>query len=110
EDHREMPALAPNRPRPDIASDAPLAPLTTIRVGGPADHLARVASFAGVVGALACARDAGVPVAVVGAGSTLMVSDDGFRGLVLRLTGRLTSISVRGDDVWCGGGASLPRA
>jgi UDP-N-acetylenolpyruvoylglucosamine reductase len=106
-----MPALmAPHRHRPDIATDAPLAPLTTIRVGGTADHLARVASFAGVVGALAWARDAGVPVAVVGRGSNLIVSDEGFRGLVLRLTGRLTSISVRGDDVWCGGGASLPRA
>ena len=42
------PGTAP--PRPDIATDAPLAPLTTIRVGGTADHLARVASFAGVVG------------------------------------------------------------
>jgi UDP-N-acetylmuramate dehydrogenase len=105
-----MPALAPNRPRPEIATDAPRAPLTTIRVGGTADHLAKVASFAGVVGALAWARDEGVPVAVVGRGSNLIVSDEGFRGLVLRLTGRLTAISVRGDDVWCGGGASLPRA
>lgn len=102
--------MAPNRHRPDIAADAPLAPLTTIRVGGTADHLARAGSFAGVVAALAWARDAGVPVAVVGRGSNLIVSDEGFRGLVLRLTGRLTGISVRGDDVWCGGGASLPRA
>ena len=105
-----MPALAPNRPRPEIATDAPLAPLTTIRVGGTADHLARVASFAGVVDALAWARDRDLRVAVVGRGSNLIVSDAGFRGLVLRLVGRLTSISVRGDDVWCGGGASLPRA
>jgi UDP-N-acetylmuramate dehydrogenase len=105
-----MPALAANRHRPDIASDAPLAPLTTIRVGGTADHLCRVTSFAGAVAALAWARDRGVPVAVVGRGSNLIVSDAGFRGLVLRLAGRLTAISVRGDDVWCGGGASLPRA
>ena len=105
-----MPALAPNRPRPEIATDAPLAPLTTIRVGGTADHLASVASFAGVVDALAWARDRDLRVAVVGRGSNLIVSDAGFRGLVLRLVGRLTSISVRGDDVWCGGGASLPRA
>jgi len=102
--------MAPSRPTPDIATDAPLAPLTTIRVGGTADHLARAASFAGVVAALAWARDAGVPVAVVGRGSNLIVSDEGFRGLVLRLAGRLTGISVRGDDLWCGGGASLPRA
>lgn len=95
---------------PDLQPDAPLAPLTTIRVGGAADWLCRAASFRDVVGALAWAREAGAPVAVVGRGSNLLVSDEGFRGLVLRLVGRLTAISVRGDDLWCGGGASLPRA
>jgi UDP-N-acetylmuramate dehydrogenase len=50
-------------------------------------------------------------VAVVGKGSNLIVDDAGFRGLVIRLAGRLSSISVRGaDTLWCGGGASLPRA
>lgn len=95
---------------PELQHDEPLAPLTTIRVGGPADWLCRAASFRDVVDALAWARDEGVPVAVVGRGSNLLVSDEGFRGLVLRLVGRLTSISVRGADLWCGGGASLPRA
>lgn len=95
---------------PDLQPDAPLAPLTTIRVGGPADWLCRAASFRDVVGALAWACDQGVPVAVVGRGSNLLVADEGFRGLVLRLVGRLTAISVRGTDLWCGGGASLPRA
>lgn len=96
--------------RPDLEPDAPLAPLTTIRVGGTADWLCRAGSFRGVVAALAWARDAGVPVAVIGRGSNLLVADEGFRGLALRLVGRLTTISVRGEDLWCGGGASLPRA
>jgi UDP-N-acetylmuramate dehydrogenase len=95
---------------PDLRSNAPLAPLTTIRVGGAADWLCEVRSFRQVTAALAWARDAGVRVAVVGKGSNLLVSDEGFRGLVLRLAGRLTAISVRGTDLWCGGGASLPRA
>ena len=43
-----------------------------------------------------------------GAAPTCSSSDEGFRGMVMRLVGRLTSISVRGDDLWCGGGASLP--
>ncbi len=102
------PTSAP--PLPDLATDAPLAPLTTIRVGGTADVLCRAGSFRDVVAALAWARDAGMPTAVVGRGSNLLVSDEGFRGLVLRLVGRLTAISVRGTDLWCGGGASLPRA
>ena len=95
---------------PELVPGAPLAPLTTIRVGGPADWLCTVRSFRDAVRALAWARDGGVPVAVVGRGSNLLVADEGFRGLALRLAGRLTAISVRGTELWCGGGASLPRA
>lgn len=105
-----MGALTSAPPLPDLEPDAPLAPLTTIRVGGTADWLCRAGSFRAVVAALAWAREQGVPTAVVGRGSNLIVADEGFRGLVLRLVGRLTAISVRGGDLWCGGGASLPRA
>jgi UDP-N-acetylenolpyruvoylglucosamine reductase len=105
-----MGALTIARVRPEIEAGAPLAPLTTIRVGGSADWLCRAASFRGVSDALTWARDREAPVAVVGRGSNLLVADEGFRGLVLRLVGRLTSISVRGTGLWCGGGASLPRA
>jgi UDP-N-acetylenolpyruvoylglucosamine reductase len=105
-----MGTLTSAPPAPDLEPGAPLAPLTTIRVGGPADWLCRASSFRSVVAALGWAEERGLPVAVVGRGSNLVVADEGFRGVVLRLTGRLTSISVRGTDLWCGGGASLPRA
>jgi UDP-N-acetylenolpyruvoylglucosamine reductase len=95
---------------PELERDAPLAPLTSIRVGGPADRLCRAGSFRAASAALAWAREGDVPVAVIGRGSNLLVADEGFRGLALRLVGRLTAISVRGSDLWCGGGASLPRA
>ena len=95
---------------PELERGAPLAPLTTIRVGGPADYLVSASSFRAVVGALAWARAHDLPVAVIGRGSNLLVSDEGWRGVALRLRGRLTSISARGTDLWCGGGASLPRA
>lgn len=94
-----------------LERDAPLARFTTIRVGGPADWLVSARTSREVVGALSWAQGADIPVAVVGRGSNLLVSDEGFRGLVLRLTGpALTGISVRGTALWCGGGASLPRA
>jgi UDP-N-acetylenolpyruvoylglucosamine reductase len=95
---------------PELRRDAPLAPLTSIRVGGDADWLCAPRSARATVAALAWARDAGARVAVVGRGSNLLVADEGFRGLVLRLAGRLQGISVRKTEVWCGGGASLPRA
>src|SRR5918912_842267 len=81
---------------PELRRREPLAPLTTIRVGGPADWLCRARSTRAVAAALAWARERAVPVAVVGKGSNLIVSDEGFRGLALLLAGPLQGISVRG--------------
>ena len=104
----EVTRTAPTQP--ELTANASLARFTTIRVGGAADWLAEPGSARAVTAALAWARGAGVPVAIVGKGSNLLVDDAGFRGLALRLRGRLQSISVREDRLWCGGGASLPRA
>ncbi len=62
-----------------------LAPLTTIGVGGPARFFADIRSEQHLVQALAFARARKLPVAVVGGGSNLLVHDEGFPGLVLRL-------------------------
>ena len=52
----------------------------------------------------------GVAVGVVGSGSNLLVSDQGFRGLVLKLDGELSAIERAESRVVCGGGARLPSA
>ncbi len=88
----------------------PLARLTTIRIGGPADWFARPESERKVIELLAWAEDEGIAVAVVGSGSNLIVADAGFRGLVLRLAGDLARIERRDRRVVCGGGARLPSA
>jgi UDP-N-acetylmuramate dehydrogenase len=67
-----------------IQRHAPLAPLTTFRVGGAADWLADVRSVEALSALLALAREAGLPVTVLGGGSNVIVSDDGVRGLVVR--------------------------
>lgn len=95
---------------PNLVSDAPLDRFTTIRVGGTADWFAEPVSSRGVVRLLAWAEAQELPVAIVGKGSNLVVDDAGFRGLVLHLQGALEAISVRGQRVVCGGGASFPRA
>ena len=63
---------------------APLAPLTTFKVGGPADILVRVDSVR-ISRVVTMAAAASVPVHVIGGGSNLLVSDAGVRGVVLRL-------------------------
>jgi UDP-N-acetylmuramate dehydrogenase len=70
-----------------VRTDAPLAPLTTLRIGGPADILAEVHDADEALGALRLANEAGVPVFWLGGGSNLLVGDLGVRGLVVRWHG-----------------------
>ena len=97
-------------PPAGVERDSPLARLTTVRVGGPADHFAKPGSEDELVTLLAWAEEEGIAVGVVGSGSNLLVADEGFRGLVLKLTGELTAIEHEGSRVICGGGARLPSA
>jgi UDP-N-acetylmuramate dehydrogenase len=87
-----------------------LARLTTVRTGGPADYFARPETAEDLVTLLAWAKENSIPVGVVGSGSNLLVADDGFRGLAMKLGGALTEIERDGDHLVCGGGARLPSA
>jgi UDP-N-acetylenolpyruvoylglucosamine reductase len=87
-----------------------LSRLTTVRAGGSADYFARPETEEQVVELLAWADEEGLPVGVVGSGSNLLVSDAGFRGLVMKLAGGLTRVDRDGNHVLCGGGARLPSA
>jgi UDP-N-acetylenolpyruvoylglucosamine reductase len=93
-----------------IERDYSLARLTTVRAGGPADFFARPESEGEVGDLLSWAEAEGLPIGVVGSGSNLLVSDDGFRGLVMKLTGELTRVERDGVHLLCGGGARLPSA
>ena len=70
-----------------VSRNAPLAPMTTFKVGGPADWLVDVHHSADLEQALALGREAGLPISVLGGGSNVLVSDTGVRGLVVRLHG-----------------------
>lgn len=70
--------------RGQLIPDAPLAPLTWFRVGGPAEVLFRPADAEDLAAFLsACPED--VPVTIVGVGSNLLVRDGGVKGVVIRL-------------------------
>jgi UDP-N-acetylmuramate dehydrogenase len=84
-----------------VLRQAPLAPLTTFRVGGPADWLLEARSSEEIVAALKLAHQAGVPVTMLGGGSNVLVADTGVRGLVIRTRGgqieRVDAGRVRAD-------------
>jgi UDP-N-acetylenolpyruvoylglucosamine reductase len=94
----------------NVQPDYPLARLTTVRAGGAADLFARPTSEEELIELLRWAAGESLPVEVVGSGSNLLVSDDGVRGLVLKLDGDLGSVEREGTHVICGGGARLPSA
>ena len=93
-----------------IERDFPLARLTTVRTGGPADHYSRPDTAERLAELLSWADSEGIEVGVIGSGSNLLVADAGFRGLVMKLDGALASIERDGTDLRCGGGARLPQA
>jgi UDP-N-acetylmuramate dehydrogenase len=73
------------RVRGEIERDAPLAPRTSIRVGGPADLLVRPADPDALSELLRAVLDMGVPLSILGGGANTLVADRGVRGVVLRL-------------------------
>jgi len=96
-------------PPAGVVRGFPLARLTTIRTGGPADYFARVQNLESLERLLSWAGEAGLLVGVVGSGSNLLVSDQGVRGLVMKLEEDLAGIERDGNRLICGGGARLPQ-
>jgi UDP-N-acetylmuramate dehydrogenase len=95
--------------RGECRRDEPLAPRTSIRVGGPADLLVRPADVADVVATLAAARRLGVPVTLLGGGANVLVADRGVRGVVLKLPPELSSEQVAGAELSLPAGAPIAR-
>ena len=93
-----------------VEREYPLARLTTVRTGGPADWFARPEREHELVDLLGWAAEERLAVGMVGSGSNLLVADDGFHGLAIKLAGALASIEHEGDRLLCGGGARLPSA
>lgn len=92
-----------------IRQAEPLKRHTSIRIGGPADYLVQAADRNELSSLLRLAGEEGLPVYILGSGSNLVVSDEGVRGLVLRLTGEFGRLAVEGSTVRVGGGCSLPK-
>ena len=79
----------------EFCEQVPLAPYTTFKIGGPARWFAEATSEAEIVEAVEFARERGLPLFVLGGGSNLLVSDEGFAGLVLRIG--LKGVAQDGD-------------
>jgi UDP-N-acetylmuramate dehydrogenase len=80
-----------------IEEAVPLAPLTTLKVGGAARFFAEVRSEEELSDAVAFAESRGLPLMVLGGGSNVVISDRGFDGLVVRVALRGMTFTASGD-------------
>ncbi len=92
-------------PNLTVSKDAPLSAYTRFAIGGPADIYAETESVESFIAALGVARASGLDYMVMGGGTNLIVSDRGFRGIMLRFVAR--RMLTAGDRVQCDAGAVL---
>ncbi len=92
-----------------VLTEEPMKLHTTFRIGGPADCFVMPGSPAEVMAVLAALKNANVPFFIMGNGSNLLVSDEGYRGCVIQIGSRMSEILVEGDILKCGAGALLSQ-
>ena len=92
---------------PEILRDEPMSRHTTFRIGGPADVFVTPKDEKQTAEVLAAVRRSGLPFFILGNGSNLLVSDSGFRGVVIRIYRNMSDIDVSGEEIRAGAGALL---
>lgn len=93
----------------EVLTREPLERYTSYRLGGPADVFVSPRSLEDVVEVQRLAREADIPVTVIGGGSNLLIADEGVRGVVVRIGRELNKIEFDDDTVVAECGAPFPR-
>jgi UDP-N-acetylmuramate dehydrogenase len=97
-----------------VRRDEPMAPHTSLRVGGPADLLVQALTLEHLMGWVTLARDYDMEPLILGRGSNILVSDSGIRGVVIENNCGAYELRVNGSNggqsaaLYAESGASLP--
>ena len=96
----------------DIVSfpNEPMKNHTTFHIGGNADCFCEVKTVDALKKILTLCKENNIPCFIIGLGSNLLVSDNGFKGIVIKLGGTFTEMYVQDNKISCGAGASLASA
>lgn len=90
-----------------VLYNEPLSRHTTFGLGGDAEAVAAVANKSDLIKLIQYLNDADIPYFVIGRGSNLLVSDDGYLGVVIELTGEFRKVAVEDNIVTAGAAVSL---
>ncbi len=95
----------------EIRMDEPMKRHTTFQIGGPADRLYLAGNERQLSAVICALREGEIPFFLLGNGSDLLVSDDGFRGAAVALSGDFAKAEILpGNILRCGAGVPLARA
>jgi len=87
----------------------PLKKHNSFRIGGAADYFCEPKSRQDIIAAMVFAKEKKIPLAIIGAGTNLLVRDNGFRGLAIKIGKGLNWLKFCNNKVKVGAGVSLPR-
>lgn len=90
-----------------VLREEPMKYHTTFRTGGPADYFIKPKNGEEISQIISICKEFNLPYYVIGNGSNLLVSDDGFRGAVIRIGKEMSDIRFEGNQVTAGAGVSL---
>ena len=92
-----------------VLVDEPMKRHTTFRIGGPADFFLLPSTVDEVRGILEICREEELPYFILGNGRTRLVSDKGYRGVIIQLYRNFSNISVEGNEICASSGALLSQ-
>ena len=90
-----------------VLFEEPMSSHTTFRIGGPAEVFLMPESYEQICSALALCREEGLPYFVLGNGSNLLVSDSGYRGVIIQMDRNMGDIELKGTEIRACAGALL---
>ncbi len=92
-----------------VAENEPMAPYTTLGVGGPADIYIEVGSEDELAALMKYISENGLTWMIIGDGANLLISDKGIRGVVIKLIGEFSGITVQGRRIIAGSAARISK-
>lgn len=93
----------------NVHTDEPMSRHTTFRIGGNADYFVKPGNADEVAAVIAVCREYSIPYFILGNGSNLLVSDDGYRGMIINIMDNMDSVTVDGRIITAQAGAMLVR-
>ncbi|MFA6215507.1 MAG: UDP-N-acetylmuramate dehydrogenase [Patescibacteria group bacterium] len=90
-----------------VKENEPLASHTTFKIGGPAKYFYEAKNSQELLAAVKTAEELKIPFFILGWGSNMLVSDDGFAGLIIKTVSN--NFTINGQEIWVEAGVNLSR-